>query len=50
MFFQRKLQSGNAVLLGFRVMDIDFEEDLPNGELFKYDARMSGLTLGFMWD
>lgn len=50
MFFQRNLQSGNAVLLGFRVMDIDFEDDLPNGELFKYDARMSGLTLGFMWD
>ena len=50
MFFQRKLQSGNAVLLGFRVMDIDFDDKLPNDELFKYDARMSGLTLGFMWD
>jgi hypothetical protein len=35
-------------LLGFRVMDIDFYDRLPNGELFKYDTRMSGLTLGFM--
>ena len=50
MFFQRKLQSGNAVVLGLRLMDIDFEDDLPNGEVFKYDALMSGLTLGFMWD
>ena len=50
MFFQRNLQSGNAVILGLRVLDINFEDDLPNGELFRYDARMSGLTIGYMWD
>ena len=31
-------------------MDIDFEDDLPNGEVFRFDAGMSGLTVGFMWD
>jgi len=50
MFFNRKLQSGNSVVLGFRVTDVDFEDKLPNGEFFKYDARMTGLTLGFTWD
>ena len=48
-FFQRKLQSGNAVVLGVRVMDVDFDDKLPNDELFKYDARMTGLTVGFSW-
>jgi len=50
MFLQRKLQSGNALVIGFRVMDIDFDDKLPIGELFKYDVAMTGLTLGFMWD
>jgi hypothetical protein len=50
MFFQRKLQSGNAISLGVRFMDVEFEDDLPNGEVFTYDALTSGLTLGFMWD
>lgn len=50
MFFNRKLQSGNAVVLGFRVTDVDFEDKLPNDEFFVYDARMTGLTLGFTWD
>ena len=50
VFFNRKLNSGNALVLGLRVMDIDFEDKLPNDEFFKYDARMTGLTLGYMWD
>ena len=50
MFFQRELQSGNAVVLGARIMDVDFEDRLPNGEMFKYDTAMTGLTIGFMWD
>lgn len=50
IFFQRNLQSGNAVILGFRATDIDFEDKLPNDQLFKYDALMTGLTIGFMWD
>ncbi len=49
MFFQRKLQSGNAVVMGVRVMDIDFSDKLPNDELFEFDALMTGLTLGFSW-
>jgi len=49
MFFNRKLQSGNSVVLGVRVMDVDFEDKLPNGELFVYEVRMTGLTLGFSW-
>ena len=50
MFFNRELESGNSVVLGFRVMDVDFKEKLSNGEHFVYDARMTGLTLGFTWD
>ncbi len=50
MFFQRKLQSGNAVVLGFRYMNIDFEDDLPNDQLFRFDASVSGLMVGFTWD
>ena len=49
MYFQRKLESGNAVVLGARVMDVDFSDKLPNDELFVYDVRMVGLTLGFSW-
>lgn len=50
LLFQRNLQSGNAVVMGLRVTDIDFEDDLPNGAMFKYDAMMTGLMLGFTWD
>jgi hypothetical protein len=50
IFFQRELKSGNAVVLGARIIDVDFEDKLPNGEFFKYDAAMTGLTFGFMWD
>ena len=50
MFFQRQLQSGNLVTLGLRVLDVDFDDPLPNGELFRMDARMSGLMFGFTWD
>ena len=49
MFFQRHLKSGNAVVLGFRVTDVDFGEKLSSGEFFNYDARMTGLTVGFSW-
>ena len=31
------------------VKNIDFKDKLPNDELFIYDARMTGLTLGFSW-
>lgn len=50
VFFQRVLQSGNALIIGLRVMDTEFEDTLPNDALFKYDARLAGLTFGFMWD
>ena len=50
MFFQRKLKNGNALVLGARIMDVDFEDKLPNGEFFNYDMAMTGLTIGFMWD
>ena len=50
LFFQRKLQSGNMVSAGLRVMDVDFDDRLPSGELVVMDARMSGLMFGFTWD
>jgi len=50
LIFQRKLQSGNMISMGLRVMDIDFDDRLSSGELFVMDARMSGLMIGFTWD
>jgi hypothetical protein len=50
IFFQRELQSGNAWVFGARIMDISFEDKLPNGEMIKLDAALTGLTIGFMWD
>lgn len=50
LLFQRKLQSGNLVSLGLRVLDVDFDDRLPSGELFAIDMRMSGLMFGFTWD
>jgi hypothetical protein len=50
LLFQRNLQSGNAVVMGLRVTDIEFEDKLPNDAMFKYDAMMTGLMLGFTWD
>jgi hypothetical protein len=50
LIFQRKLQSGNMISMGIRVMDIDFDDRLSSGELFVMDARMSGLMIGFTWD
>lgn len=49
MFFSRKFENGNALVLGARVMDVDFEDKLPNGELFTYDTMSPGLTIGYSW-
>jgi len=48
--FQRKTKSGNMWDIGARIMHIDFDDKLPNGELFAIDAEMGGLMLGFTWD
>ena len=48
--FQRKTKSGNMWNLGARILSIDFDDTLPNGELFVVDAEMAGLMLGFTWD
>ena len=49
MLFQRELQSGNLVSTGLRVMGIDFDDQLPSGELFSMDVTMSGLIFAFTW-
>ena len=49
MLFQRELQSGNLVSTGLRVMSIDFDDQLPSGELFTMDVIMSGLIFAFTW-
>lgn len=50
MLFRRELHSGNTLTVGARVLGIDFEDSLPNGEVFVMDARMAGAVLGFTWD
>ena len=48
--FQRKTKSGNMWNLGARILSIDFDDILSNGQLFVVDAEMAGLMLGFTWD
>jgi len=49
IFFGRKFQNGNTLVLGARITDVDYEDKLPNGELFKYDTSMPGMTIGYRW-
>ena len=48
--FQRKLKGGNRIVLGARVLSVDFDDTLGSGELFFLDAQMTGLMAGFTWD
>ena len=48
--FARELERGNAFVAGFKLLDIDYEEDNVRGIPFVLDTTFFGATLGFMFD
>ena len=50
MDFARELERGNAFVAGFKLLDIDYEEDNVRGIPFVLDTTFFGATLGFMFN
>lgn len=50
LMFQRRLQSGNRIDIGARILSVDFDDTVAGGQLFVIDARITGLMFGFTWD
>ena len=50
MDFARELERGNAIVAGFKLLDIDYEQDSVRGIPFVLDTTFFGATVGFMFD
>ena len=50
MDFARELERGNAIVAGFKLLDIDYEESSVRGIPFVLDTTFFGATIGFMFD
>lgn len=50
MDFARELEGGNAIVAGFRLLDLDYEEDNVRGIPLVVDLTFVGATFGFMFD
>jgi hypothetical protein len=50
MDFARELSGGNAVVAGFKLLDIDHDEESVGGIAFVLDTTFFGGTIGFMFD
>jgi hypothetical protein len=50
MDFARELEGGNAIVAGFRLIDLDYEEDNVRGVPLVVDLTFVGATFGFMFD
>ena len=50
MDFARELKGGNAFVAGFKLLDVDYEQDNVRGIPFVLDAMFLGTTVGFMFD
>jgi len=48
--FARELERGNAFVAGFRLIDLDYEEDNVRGIPVVVDLTFLGATVGFMFD
>jgi hypothetical protein len=48
--FARELERGNAIVAGFKVLDIDYEKANVRGIPFVLDATFLGATIGFTFD
>lgn len=50
MDFARELARGNAIVAGFRLIDLDYEENNVRGVPVAVDLMFLGATFGFMFD
>jgi hypothetical protein len=50
MDFARELEGGNAIVAGFKLLDLDYEEDNVRGIPLVVDLTFVGATFGFMFD
>jgi hypothetical protein len=50
VMFQRRLQSGNRINMGARILSVDFDDTVAGGQLFVLDATITGFMFGFTWD
>ena len=50
MDFARELERGNAFVAGFKLLDVDYEQDSVRGIPFVLDTTFFGATVGFMFD
>lgn len=50
MDFARELERGNAFVAGFKLLDVDYEQDSVRGIPFALDTTFFGATVGFMFD
>ena len=48
--FARALNSGNQFILGFKALDIDYEEPSVGGIRFKVDATFLGAMIGYLFN
>jgi hypothetical protein len=48
--FARELERGNAIVTGFRLVDLDYEENNVRGIPVVLDLTLLGATFGFMFD
>lgn len=50
MDFARELEGGNAIVVGFRLLDLDYEENNVRGIPVVVDLTFVGATFGFRFD
>jgi hypothetical protein len=48
--FLREFSNGNRLALGFRMLDVDFDDDSTRGVPFAMDVNYSGLIVGYTFN
>jgi hypothetical protein len=50
LVYSRELKGGNRFATGLKVLDIDYENESVNGQLFRQDLTFLGATIGYVFD
>lgn len=50
LLFARKFSSGNAFVVGFKLLSIDYSNQSAKGLAFNVDTRFEGMTVGYRFD
>jgi hypothetical protein len=50
LLFARKFSSGNAFVVGFKALSIDYSNQSAKGLAFNVDTRFEGMTVGYRFD